>query len=483
MLGGLNAVGAPPRRRPGSSPMLMPALPRIVLATLRPVASLLALTVLVFGAFPLARAAEEEPPELDEAPMRSWHFAEGNSGQDFQTFFSFLNLSDRPASVMAYYHRDDGIRVVQWLGIEPRARLSLNAREIVGRRAFGASFTSDEDIVVERSTTWGPEQNGETTLGFAPRGKRAWHFAEGTTRGLATTFFVVQNLSDAPARVTATFVLEDGGRQKRSFSLAPRARDAIRMNDVVRETAFGASFTSDEDVVVERTILSEGPVGVLGGLGYSPSGSEAGSRTWDFAEGSTRRPYSTYFVLFNPGDEATEVRFRFNLDGGAARTQKLWLPARGRVAFDPRDAVPAADFGTTITSDRPIVAERSYYSSGDGLYGALGYTPSQGRRDSRAWYFAEGSTTGQIETFFLVVNLDDRPAEVRVSLFADDAKPRERTVTVPARGRLSLRANDILSGKTFAARFLADRDIVVERTFYFPGRSGFTTVGSGAGRP
>jgi hypothetical protein len=56
-------------------------------------------------------------------------------------------------------------------------------------------------------------------------------------------------------------------------------------------------------------------------------------------------------------------------------------------------------------------------------------------------------------------------------------------VTVPARGRLTLRANDILAGKTFASRFLADRDIVVERTFYFPGRSGFTTVGSGAGRP
>lgn len=153
------------------------------------------------------------------------------------------------------------------------------------------------------------------------------------------------------------------------------------------------------------------------------------------------------------------------------------------MAFDPRDVVPEADFGTSIAADRPIVVERSYYSDGDGLYGALGYTPSRARENSRAWYFAEGNTAGGIETFFVLANLTDQPAQVRATYFAADGKPREQTLSVPATGRLSLRANDVVPSQTFAARFLADRDIVAERTFYFPGGSGFTTVGAGAGLP
>ena len=118
-----------------------------------------------------------------------------------------------------------------------------------------------------------------------------------------------------------------------------------------------------------------------------------GSRSWEFAEGSTRAP-----VPHRPSScsirasRAPTSRFTFRLEQGGTRSQTLHLPASSRVAFDPRDVVPAADFATSISADRPIVAERAYASSGDGLYGALGYTASPPRNDSRAWYFAEGNT-------------------------------------------------------------------------------------------
>jgi hypothetical protein len=37
-------------------------------------------------------------------------------------------------------------------------------------------------------------------------------------------------------------------------SVAPRARDAYRVNDLRPDTAFGASIRSDQDVIVERTM-------------------------------------------------------------------------------------------------------------------------------------------------------------------------------------------------------------------------------------
>ena len=469
-----------------------------------------------------SRVAAEAAPDGREMPLRAWHFAEGNSRNGFETFFTLRNLSDQAAGVTAYYNRDDGIRLVQWLGIEPRARLSLKANDVVGPRAFGASFFADQDVVVERSTTWGPGQNGETTVGFAPDGKKMWYFAEGTTRGQTATYFVTQNLTDLPASITAIFVRDDGSRETRAFSLAPRARDAYRVNDLMRDTAFAASFRSDQDIVVERTIMIEGEhdnpsrtrgveesdkrdakekkgfnrngqaegetsrmaqntVGILGGLGYVGVGDQPGSRNWQFAEGSTRAPYRTAFVLFNPNTQGTEVRFQFLVEGGKTRSQTIQVPGLSRAALDPRDLVPAADFATSIMADRPVVVERTYASSGDGLYGALGYTAAAQRSESKDWYFAEGNTTNQIETYFVLLNISDRPAQVNGTYFVDGGAPVRQSLNVPAGGRLAVRANDLVPGSFFSARFLSDRSIVVERTFYLPGGSGFTTVGAGVG--
>lgn len=459
-----------------------------------------------------AWAASTGASELRDQSLRTWYFAEGNSRHDFQTFFTVLNLSDQPTSVTVSYQRDDGIRLMQWLGVEPKARLSFNANDVVGPRAFGASFSADHDIVVERSATWGPGQNAETTLGFAPKDMQHWSFAEGTTRGQVTTYFVSQNLSDSPATVNATFTRDDGSQQTRSFTLAPRMRDAYRMNDLLPDTAFSASFAADQDMVVERTIMRESDrgagtsrtlsgderkpngdagggvnpgtntIGVFGGLGYAPTGDEVGSRSWYFAEGSTRRPYETYFVLFNPGLEATEARLHYAVNDTSAPSEAVQLPPLGRLAISPRNLVPNADFGTSITADHPIIVERSYYSTGDGLFGTLGFTRSPDRRDSKSWYFADGNTTGDNEMFFILSNLTSQAASVRARFFADDGRLREQSLALPSKGRLSVRANDLVPGQAFASRFLADQDIMIERTLYFSGQSGFSTFGEGVGR-
>jgi hypothetical protein len=85
--------------------------------------------------------------------------------------------------------------------------------------------------------------------------------------------------------------------------------------------------------------------------------------------------------------------------------------------------------------------------------------------------------------FFVLFNLSTQPAQVRGTSFVARAPAREQAVTVPAGGRLAVRANDTVPGGFFSTRFVADQNIMVERTLYLPGGSGFTTVGSGAGRP
>jgi hypothetical protein len=351
-------------------------------------------------------------------------------------------------------------------------------------------------------------------VGFAPEGRRAWHFAEGTTRGKVVTYIVTQNLTDESASVTATFTRDDGTSEKRQYDVPPRGRDAYRVNDLLQDTAFSTSVRANRDLVVERTIMLEGerpPTvkrsredkgpnvqtngqtddsfamarnanGIFGGLGYLAAGTEPGSRTWEFAEGSTRDPYSTTFVLFNPGQHDTYVRFTFRLEQGGMKTKAVYLPPTARLAFSPNDIVPAADFATSVSSDYPIIVERAYASSGDGLYGALGYTSALPRKESRTWYFAEGNTASQIEMFFVLYNLSAQSTQVRATYFIDGASSRERTLPLPPGARLAVRANDVVSGGVFSTRFVADQNIMVERTIYLPGGSGFTTVGTGVVR-
>jgi hypothetical protein len=232
----------------------------------------------------------------------------------------------------------------------------------------------------------------------------------------------------------------------------------------------------------EGSAMLRNATGIFGGLGYVGSATDLGSRNWELAEGSTRGPYSTNFVLFNPNDRDTYVRFTFRPEKGAARTKAVHMPAVSRLAFDPRDVVPGADFATSISSDFPIVVERVYASSGDGLYGALGHTAATPNKDSRVWYFAEGNTTSQIEMFFILYNFSDKATQVRATHFLEDSTVREQTLQLPAGARLAVRANDFVGIGRFASRFVADQNIAVERTIYLPGGSGFTTVGAAAVR-
>lgn len=127
--------------------------------------------------------------------------------------------------------------------------------------------------------------------------------------------------------------------------------------------------------------------------------------------------------------------------GGSPTSLILTVPPLGRATLNAHDALPSTDFVTIISADAPIMAERAYYSLGDGLYGALGYTPRGPRAAARTWYFADGNTTGQVGTLSFGSYLADQPASVWATYFGDDARRREPSVAVPPYGRVSVRGS------------------------------------------
>jgi hypothetical protein len=461
-------------------PLLDPiALAKLMRAGIRTLALCGPRRLFVVLAVCLALAPTNSTAQTVAGPrLRVWHFAEGLTRGEFRSYFLVSNLNDRPTSVRAEYQREDGTPLTQWFGVPAQDRVSFGAGHFVGPTTFGVSFYAERDVVVERSIlsnldNEAPGQDGLSTLGFAQDGLRSWHFADGNTYGTTETFYVVRNLTDEPTAVKASFVTDIGTFAERWLALPPRGRLGLDMREVLPDRAFGASFEADRDVVVERTVFFEGQASPLGGLGHASSGT-SGAAIWHFAEANTSGPYSTYFILFNPGPRPTSVEFVADGTPLAA----LYLPPFGRLAYDPTGVAPDTTFGATFRATGPIVAERSYYSTGDGLYGAVGHSPGLGA-DGRNWYFAEGNTSAGIETYFIVRSLAASPGTVRAAFHTGDGPPIVQTLPIGPNGRDAFRANDLVPGATFAISFASDVPLVVERVFYFPGSGGHNVVGVG----
>ena len=69
-----------------------------------------------------------------------------------------------------------------------------------------------------------------------------------------------------------------------------------------------------------------------------------------------------------------------------------------------RPALEVAEFSADITSDQPIVAERAMYFDTNGRGGGS-CAPPVGDLNQK-WYFAEGYTGGNFDTWVLVMNAD-----------------------------------------------------------------------------
>jgi hypothetical protein len=195
-------------------------------------------------------------------------------------------------------------------------------------------------------------------------------------------------------------------------------------------------------------------------------------QSWFFAEGITRPPFDTWFVLFNPGNETARANLTYSqLDGGLQR-QEVVLEPNTRVALFANDAVPNAEFVTRVDSSKPVLAERSTYFKIDGHSSSGVATPSTN------WYLAEGSSQHPFDTWLLIQNPGAATANVSLIFMKDNGENRTMSLTVPPATRRELRANEVVPDAAFATKVVSDEPVVVERTVYLAGGGGHSTTAS-----
>ena len=159
-----------------------------------------------------------------------------------------------------------------------------------------------------------------------------------------------------------------------------------------------------------------------------------------FAEGAANAFFSTRIALLNPGATPTTAHLRFQKSDGQIVEHDVPLAGLARATIDPATVGAAnSDFATVVESSQPIVADRTMHWDGTG-YGSHAETSLP--EPLTTWYFAEGSTTGSFNLFYLLQNPGATAADVEVRyLRPAPAAPIVKRYTVAPASRRTIYVN------------------------------------------
>lgn len=302
-----------------------------------------------------------------------------------------------------------------------------------------------------------------------------WFLAEGSTAWGFNTWINIANPADDLVVVEVTYMTTTGRNVVRMVNLPPESQ--ARLNPY--EDLGPADFSTEvrcvdraDNVAVDRTMIWFQPV-----AGDNPPpadatasvGANTPETTWYLPEGSSAWGFDTWVLVQNPNGGPATVDLTFMIEGSAARTFRQTVGATSRKNFNMFDFVGAKDASIMVSSNVPVVVERSMFrdNKNEG-HESLGATEK-----AIKYYLAEGSTAWGFTTFVLVQNPNDEAANVHLTFQTPQGIVDGPTELMPGKSRKTFSLNGILNkgtlinGTDVSTVISSDKEIVAERAMYW----------------
>ncbi len=394
--------------------------------------------------------------------------------QNFDEYLLLQNPNDTNANVYVTYMMPGGHQWQDYYAMAPYSRHTVYVNSILQNTELSMKVDSDVPVVAERAMYFdfrGSGMKGGHTSTGSTEARRLWYLAEGYCGGDFESWILLQNPGELPANVHVRYFGNQGVVEEQDYHLEPQSRFSISVDSVPGlETAeFSAEITSDLPVVAERAMYFG--AGDRGGGSCSPPLAVLAEK-WYFAEGYTGGLFDTWLLVVNPHEDKTaQVEVTFMLPGGANKQHSLRVPplSRGTIHVDDLPDLQATDVSALITSDIPVAAERAMYFNYGGRRG--GHDSAGALSPSDRWYFAEGCTNANFDTWILLQNPGDDPCDVRLTFMLLDGSKRSKDYEVPARSRFTVKVNAVegMEAADFATlvECLNGGAVVAERSMYF----------------
>jgi hypothetical protein len=289
-----------------------------------------------------------------KSPSTTWYFAEGSTRPGFDTWILMQNPNLVPATATITFFKEDGTTVTHKMLIPHVSRESLMVNLVVPDAAMGTRIETDKPIIAERAV-YKDKKAGADSMGATALSK-TWYLAEGNTKGDFETWLLMMNPNDTAATATVTYLVEDGAPVVKKYTVPARARVSVYVDQEVPNARVGAEIESDQPIVAERTVYF-----ASGTASHNSMAAPALSKLWYLPEGSTAKPFWENVLVANPNDAPANITVTFMKEDGSNVEKKYTVKPNSRFTIEVNTVVPDTALSTKVSSDQPIVVERSMY--------------------------------------------------------------------------------------------------------------------------
>jgi len=417
-----------------------------------------------------------------EVTTPTWFLAEGTTAWGFDCYVTIENPNASAVTVSIGYMTDAGLVNGGEVNLPANSQATVNPRDTLGDKDFSTKVECKEGktIAVDRTITWtgpgAPSPDGHCSIGVTSA-DTTWYLAEGSSAWGFECWLLIQNPNPTEATAQVTYMIEGAGPQTFQKKIPGNQRKTYNMADDIGEKDASIKVTADMPIIPERAMYKNNKRS-----GHDSIGTTAAAANYYLAEGTTDWGFTTYVLVQNPNDTATDVTVTYMTSSGAVPQAPFTMPANSRKTIRVNDVLPASDFSTQVTGSQPIIAERAMYwgegtALGEASHDSIGLSAPH-----TTFYLPDGQTSEGRETYTLVQNPNDSDVTVEVSYLTPDGAGNvtfEETVGANSRKTFSMadkgingRAAVMVTCKTAGAK------IMVERAMYWNSRgAGTDTVG------
>ncbi len=305
---------------------------------------------------------------------------------------------------------------------------------------------------------WGTDSRGMTSA------QANWYLAEGSTGPGFVTYVLITNPQAADAAIDVSFMSDDSTVTVPTFNLPAQSRTTLNVADYMpNEWGVATRLHSSVGVVVERSMYASDRT-----WGHNSIGVTGPNIDWFLAEGSTGPGFETWITVQNAAAVPAHVTLSYMTPDGTTVGPSVTMAPASRETFNVADTLPDEwSVSTMVTSDSPVIAERSMYGNGrTWAHECVGLnTPSAN------WFLAEGCTGPEFETWIVLQNAGIETAHVTLTYQTAAGPVAGPVVDLFPGTRQSINVGDTVQTWEVSTRVTSDRGIIAERAMYGSSRT------------
>ncbi|MBN2168042.1 MAG: hypothetical protein JW738_02260, partial [Actinobacteria bacterium] len=296
-----------------------------------------------------------------------------------------------------------------------------------------------------------------------------WYLAEGSQSWGFDAYVTIENPNTEAATARVTFMTPDGPTTPQNIALPPESQTTISPKNIIGyETDFSTKVQCLEglSIAVDRTMFWTG-INAPSPEAHSSIGVNSPETTWYLPEGSSAWGFECWLLIQNPNSTEATCTLTYMIEGQNPQQFEKKIPADSRQSMNMAEYIGANDASIMVTSDLPVVAERSMYRN----QRRAGHESIGTTETSTDYYLAEGSTAWGFDTYLLVQNPNQNPAIVTINYMTAGGPVTMEPMSMPPYSRKTINVSDALPNTDFSTQVHADQPIIAERAMYWGGNT------------